>query len=403
MYQITCNDKLIYDLRLNNRIVTSPTLTLELNKTGSLKFTIPSISDTKIDLLNGVLKVYDDGLKIYEGRALYNKKDFYNNNSIECEGILAYLLDSIVRPYEYHNMSVKNYLSTLLINHNSQVEAKKQFQLGNVTVIDNNDSLYRKSENYVNTWSEINEKLINRLGGYLVIREENGVRYLDYLAELNNVNNQIIMFGENLLDISQYLKAEDIRTVIIPIGKDKLTIAEVNEGKDYLENETAIGLYGRIWDTVEFQDVTIPQNLKKKGQAYLDNIINLSLTIELSAIDLGFINVDINKIKLGDWIRVYSKPHNLDNYFQVSKMTLNLEDPSQNKITLGKVINGLIEQRINDTKGIKETITYNKEGIKEELQADIQEVDNKTEINTVKINNTNNTLNKQEKYLILEI
>ena len=356
MYKITVDDDILYDLRMEDKKIINPVLNLELNTSGSLTFSIPPTNDTNINLLNGVIKVFDDDIKIYEGRALDYTKDFYNNKQMTCEGILAYLLDSVVRPYEYHDMSVSDYLNTLINNHNSQVDDEKKFELGNITVIDNNDSLYRKNEGYTNTLDEINEKLVKRLGGYIVIREENGVRYLDYLAEINNSNNQVIRFGENLLDISQYLNAETIRTVIIPVGKDGLTISDVNDGKDYLESATGISLYGKIWDIVKYDDVTIASNLKTKGQAYLDGIVESSLTLELNAIDLSLINVDIQKIKLGDRLRVLSKPHGLDKYMQVTKMTINLEDPSQNTITLGKTVNGIVENTVKDKKDINEVL-----------------------------------------------
>ena len=356
MYKITVDDEILYDLRIEDKKIVNPVLNLELNTSGSLTFSIPPTNNTSINLLNGVIKVFDDDIKIYEGRVLDYTKDFYNNKQMTCEGILAYFLDSVVRPYEYHDMSVSDYLNTLINNHNSQVENEKKFTLGNVTVIDNNDSLYRKNEGYTNTLNEINEKLIKRLGGYLVIREENEVRYLDYLSEINNTNSQVIRFGENLLDISQYLNAETIRTVIIPIGKDGLTISDVNNGKDYLESSTGISLYGKIWDIVKFDDVTIASNLKSKGQAYLDGIVESSLTLELNAIDLNLINVDVEKIKLGDTLRVLSKPHGLDKYMQVTKMTINLEDPSQNSITLGKTVTGIIENTVKDKKDINEVL-----------------------------------------------
>ena len=66
-------------------------------------------------------------------------------------------------------------------------------------------------------------------------------------------------------------------------------------------------------------------------------------------------NVDIESIKIGDWIRVLSKPHKLGQaYFLVTKLDIDLANPSNNKITLGNTIKGLTEKQLNNNKGFKE-------------------------------------------------
>jgi hypothetical protein len=394
MYQITCDDLVLHDLRTEDRRLINPKLTLESNKTGNLTFSIPATHPCygKINILKSVIRVFKDGTKLFEGRALSNQKNFYNTGNIPCEGELAYLLDSIQRPYEVHDYTVMQYLQMLITNHNNSVEDNKHFILGNVTVTDSNNSLYRLNEGYINTWDEIQDKLINKLGGYLIVRYVGNVRYLDYIASYENINSQIIKFGDNILDLTQHLKGGEIKTAIIPLGKDKLTIASVNSGLDYIYNQTAVELYGWIYGTVEFNDVTVASNLKSKGQEYLNNCINLALTIELSAIDLNLIDVNIESIKVGDWIRVLSKPHNLDRLFLVTKLDVDLSNPSNNKITLGDTLKGLTEKQINANKAIKNSVVIKTEGIL-------------SEINTVdgKISATNNTVTRQQKYIIMGV
>lgn len=401
MYQITCDDIVLHDLRTEDRILINPNLTIESNKTGNLTFSIPPTHPCykNINILKSVIRVFKDGTKLFEGRALSNQKDFYNTGQVPCEGELAYLLDSIQRPYEIHDYTVPQYLQMLIDNHNNSVEGNKHFMLGNITVTDSNNSLYRLNEGYVNTWDEIQDKLINRLGGYLQVRYVDNVRYLDYIASYENINSQVIRFGENILDLTQYLKGEDIKTAIIPLGKDKLTIATVNNGKDYIYSQEAVDLYGWIYGTVEFTDVTIASNLKTKGQEYLNNCINLALTIELSAIDLNLIDVNIESIKVGDWIRVLSKPHNLDRLFLVTKLDIDLANPSNNKITLGDTLKGLTEKQINANKDIENSIISNAEGLKSEINS----VDGK--VNTVdgRITTTNTTITKQQKFIIMGV
>lgn len=74
-------------------------------------------------------------------------------------------------------------LEQFLSIHNSAVEEKKCYMLGKVTVTDNNDYISYSNSDYSVMMDAIREKLINTHGGYLLIRYEGNVKYLDYLAD----------------------------------------------------------------------------------------------------------------------------------------------------------------------------------------------------------------------------
>ena len=360
MYQITCDGLILHDVRLENiyRVI-SPKCKLKMNTTGTLTFQIAPVHPyySKIEKLKSEITLTQDGEWIFTGRVLNDEKDFDNIKTIECEGELAYLLDSNQRQAEYHDLSVSGYFTTLIEKHNAAVpEDKKQFTVGIVNVTDNNDSLYRYS-NYENTWSTIKDKLIDRLGGYIRSRHSSdGKRYVDYITDYGNVNDQVINFGENLLDLKQYIKGENIATAIIPLGaviedeeqtdsaiQKRVTIESVNDGKDYVFDQDAVNLYGWVYDTVTFDAVTVPANLLRKGQETLAERKKLTLEIQLNAVDLHLLNVDIEKIKLGDKIRVVSKPHGIDRYMTVSDLTIDISKASGTKIVLGDVITSLTD------------------------------------------------------------
>ena len=110
----------------------------------------------------------------------------------------------------------------------------------------------------------------------------------------------MIQFGENLLDMIREVRGEDLCTVVVPLGakdeetEERLTIASVNNGKDYIEDAEAIALYGRIVKVIEYDDVTLPENLMRKGQSVLNSQRLLSVCITLTAVDLHLLNVDID-------------------------------------------------------------------------------------------------------------
>ena len=160
-----------------------------------------------------------------------------------------------------------------------------------------------------------------------------------------------------------------------------MTISSVNNGKDYIYNEIAVKLFGWLWDTVEYNDVTLPENLLAKGQEYLSSVINESITIELSAVDLHYLNCDIEKFKKGDLVRVISIPHKIDKYFQVSKLSLSLSDQSS-KLTLGQTFSTLTQKSNKENKTIVNTVNILSEETKQNkenislAEASIQRLDN---------------------------
>ena len=114
-----------------------------------------------------------------------------------------------------------------------------------------------------------------------------------------------------------------------------LTIKDVNGGVDYVYSQEAVKSYGWIFKTVKWDDVHVADNLLRKGKEYLSDIQFAQITLTVSAVDLHMLHVDMERIKVLDEIRVTSSPNGLDRFFPVSEMTIYLDKPSNNKLTLG--------------------------------------------------------------------
>lgn len=351
MYRVYCNDSPLYDLRDEDLVLISPIVKIGENTAGSFEFSIlpkhPHYEE--VNELTSVITAYDGDEEIFCGRVVEITKDLYNRKKVICEGELAYFNDSIQRPAKYQGLTVRGYLETLVNIHNQQVKNQgidKTFKVGAVTVQDNNDYVY-KYTNWESTLEVIKTDLLNTYSGYLRIRKENGVRYIDYLADYPNTNTQVIEFGSNLLDFTHDMVASDIVTAVIPLGARLedvtevegldayLTIKDVNGGVDYVYSQEAVKSYGWIFKTVKWDDVHVADNLLRKGKEYLSDIQFAQITLTVSALDLHMLHVDMERIKVLDEIRVTSSPNGLDRFFPVSEMTIYLDKPSNNKLTLG--------------------------------------------------------------------
>ena len=365
MYKVYCDNYLIHDDTVESLKVVAPTLSVELNAVGSFTFTIypehPYFD--RLQKMKSIITVYQDGNIIFRGRILNDVNGFYNEKQVTCEGELAFLIDSIQRPYEFNGTPAELF-TQLIEEHNSMVDEDHQFLVGNITVTDPNDYIARSDSTYQTTWDAIKSKLIDDLGGYLWVRHEQAGTYIDYLEDFNTLSSQKIEFGKNLLELKRTVKASDIFTVIIPLGaevevqtenpedpdnpivtKERVTIVDVNDGKDYLINQDAVNTYGRIVKMVEWKDVTDATNLKTKAQAHLDAAVYLTNSIDLTTADLSSMNSNIRSFRLGTKVQVISEPHGLDEIFLVSKLSIDLTNPSNNKLTLGASFNSLTEKQ----------------------------------------------------------
>lgn len=370
MYQVYCDGQLIHDPRLQGYQLVSPSLSLELNKTGQFTFTLypdhPGYG--AVQKLKSIVEVQKDGAVLFRGRPLSSQEGFYRQQTYTCEGELAFLLDSRVRPFEMAG-GVTELFSYLIQHHNEQVEEAKQFKAGNVTVTDPNDYINRSNVTYETTWDILNTRLLDTLGGYLWVRHEPDGVYLDYLADFPNMSTQRITFGENLLDYARTRDGSEIATALIPLGarltdangkqtEERLTISEVNSGKDYVYDEAAVAQYGWIFDTQTWDDVTQAGNLKQKALEALSEKIKTVDTIEMTAADLSQMDKSFDDFRIGQYVFVDSPPHGLNGEkFLVTKMTLSLSDPSQNKLTFGRVKSSFTEETNRDHQTVGDLIS----------------------------------------------
>ena len=364
MFKAYCNNQIFFNAGISDDALTlaEAKLDLEVGKAGSFTFKIypTNIGYNYFQKFKSYVSLYREDRLIFSGRVLEEKKGFSNEKTIICEGLLAMLNDSIIRPFSFQG-TITEFLTMLINNHNSQVSEDKQFTLGTVTVTDPNNYIARSRESYNSTMALFDDT-VSTLGGYFVVRPENGVLYIDYLEDFTAESGQEVNFGENLLDITKESSGTELITALIPLGAEseetqedgtvirrKLTIESVNDGNDYLTNTEAIEKYGFILGTHEWNDVTRPENLKTKGEAYLAQAVMEKTTINISAVDMAKAGADIDSFLAGEYVNIKSSVHSIDAKMLIKKQSLNLLNPSQNKLTVGDTVAGYVESGVKNT------------------------------------------------------
>lgn len=337
------NRQLIYDPFLVGYELMGLTATTGVNKGGTAEIVMPPRHPAYDRFVSRktIVTIYRNMRLVFRGRALYPQDDFYGTRTITCEGERCFFCDSIVRPYLWQTDPATIFRELVSI-HNAQVDEARRFVVGEITVSDPNEYVRLESEN-AETSSAVLDKLVERVGGYITFTDgADGERVINWLETLSRKSKQRIEFGENLLDFASSGENEDYANCIIPYGaKDeatgkRITIASVNGGRDYLLDETAEAMRGRITVTVTWDGVTLPQNLLNKARQELNTRKLIVSTLTLSAVDLSALNKDIDTFEQGDWVEVYSPPHGVDSDFLLSERKYDFLNPDQDTVTMGK-------------------------------------------------------------------
>ena len=389
MYQITCDGYVLHDARIDELKVINAKCSLEVNKTGLLTFQIHPIHPyyNVIKKHTSQITLYQDDRVLFRGRVLNDDVTFEKIKTIECEGDLSFLLDSIQRKKSYTlkgtTNNVETYLTDLITIHNSQVDDYKKFKIGNITVTDNSENLILASK-YEDTLSLVNTNLIDKFGGYISIRYVGNDKYIDYLSDCIGTCNQIIQFGQNIIDMKTNIKGENIYTALIAVGK-KYSLSSIANGtyegfvkeSDYIYSPEAVEKYGWIWKYINYSSIETKDALMQSAIADLKSHIDTQLTLELTALDLHLLDVSIDRIEVGNAIRCISLPHNIDLMMFVNAMTINLDDPSKTtvKLVLLEQSQNLIQDTLTDNVNKNSPKNDNDDQYQEEFDNVNKEID----------------------------
>jgi len=399
MYQIRCDDYILYDHRDDRLVVLDPKCKLEVNKAGEASFKV--LSDHPyygaLKKLKSIFEIKQDNSIIFRGRMTADSHDFYNQYYVDLEGVLAFTNDSIVSPFKFPedfpdaadaNNVVEYFLKWLIEDvHNGQVKDWQKLKVGTVTVTDPNNVITRSSEKYLCTWEVLKSRLFeSALGGYLCVRYEEDGTYVDYLSSFPLTNTQPIRLGENMLDMTTDSDASETYSAILPIGKDGLTLAELEDGDltsdlvkkgNFIYSKSAVESYGWICVPVDkgtWNDVTEVANLKTKAMDYLTGSgILLSNTITTKAVDLHFSDEQIQSFRIYRNILVDSPAHGVTGVsYPLTKLDIDLFNPQNTTITVGSTARTLVDINADRENNVDVLIQSSKDELKDHVSDQIE-------------------------------
>lgn len=183
----------------------------------------------------------------------------------------------------------------------------------------------------------------------------------DYYTRSENgytkVSDDVIAFEPGVTYYEYYELFDESNLSLTIVGtEDKEYDTGYKKSGDIIYYESAVQKYGWIGGTYENTDITTKEQLIAKSIIALKEQISPKRTIEIKAVDMHLINPDMNPIRIGEYVRVRSKPHNLDSYFLCTSIDLDLNNPENSKYTLGTTFDTLTGQQNKRIKLLNETI-----------------------------------------------
>ena len=367
MYRITYGQYILYDPRganeIDNLVVLDPVIPIAVTGSGVAEFTLlpthPHLAN--IRKLRGIVEVLENDDVIYRGRVVGNTKNFDLSHRISVEGITSCLNDSIIEPYNFPGDFVDDpeyqaaaesgnvvdyYFRWLLGQHNNQVSDEQKILPGNVTVTDPNNYIMRSKEEPAVVADLVKALPESSLGGYIMVRYEADGTSLDYVADLPLTNAQPVEFGQNLLDLIAEYDATETCTAVRPVGKDGLDISLEQDGDvdddivkagNIVYSKSGRQTYGKITKLVQFADTTVAKNLVSSAATWLrSNGLGENETITCTAVDLHLVDSDVASLRVGRHTLVSSLPHGFEKQFPLLEMSLDIINPQNTIITMGR-------------------------------------------------------------------
>lgn len=210
--------------------------------------------------------------------------------------------------------------------------------------VSTNEALsFGDGKNFGVTWDILQSELTDVYGGYFVVRysDDGKTRYLDYLdgERITDENPQAVEFGVNMLDLNNYVKADNIVTRVIAVGYQKKgwwifkSTKTIQETANDREAQSFYGIITRVI-VIDGKSITRQKLLDAANEELRKNLRYYD-GIEVSAVDLRDAGINTERLSWMKKTRIISKPHGIDTQLVLTKVVEPLDAPDKKKFTFG--------------------------------------------------------------------
>ena len=343
----------VYSPFESDRRIISGVYHRETNTIGSLTFSV-LYNHPVYDMFKeykGVIRLYWGTSLIYKFRIIKLRRDFCNTLTIQCEGLLGYLNDSIVKPYVFNvnhsvypahippsSCSPVEFMAELVALHNSMVEAEQRFTFVDETDGAFGDILFTTEQTaYTKTWEELQSKIVQNIGGYIQMRHMGAENMLVFKAALTDSNTQTVRFRQNLKALELETAPRKYATAIYPIS----TYTDSNgarrtlklTGTEYIDKPLLTPIYGRIIECVQYEGINTEVKLREITRRDLNRYIDRGKPIKASATDMSAFDSSVPPLEVDRLTRIISEVNNVDVTVPLNAFDVDILDPRNSTYT----------------------------------------------------------------------
>lgn len=365
----------VFDTRIG-RTVMDGKLNLNESEIDNLQLTVNQNNWLygNVSTFNTHIEVYDDDQLLFRGRAFKESRQMKDSGQFvqefNFESIQNYLQDTSQRWAKIQNKTPKEFFQRLIGIHNSQVPPYKRFNVRNVDVTNSTDNVYRYIEDGATTWDTIKDKLISRLGGYIVVEYKNGVNYIDYLQDIgvSHYEDMPIQLAVNLQSATLEVDSTEVITQLVPLGatiqeddssepnpdtavsQPRVDITTVNNGKDYIDIPELQKEFGIIRKSIDWDDVHDPNILHRKAKSWIQNQLVAQNSWTVNALELpGF-----EKFKVSDRYQLNVQQISKNQLLRITAKEIDFLSPHKSSLTIAEKSQSLSDYQLENNQSKKQ-------------------------------------------------
>lgn len=356
--------------------IIDPQVQKEVNTAGSLSFTVlPTCTRwSEFKRMRCYLDVLVNGYNIFRGRVMSISDDIYNQRTIECEGALAFLMDSAMPPIDidryYDDESAANHqtpaerIDTWLQDYHNYLmgSSYKEFSVGTsqftkLGVTKNNEDEWKFSCQPMGDF--LADICTKKNYGIIRAKVVNGANLLDWLdADYAAIVDNDFVFGDNIIEVTNSTGEIEPYSMLLPLYDGELPYINPFPGSNpyYLVvgNVEAEELFGNIIKIITLEAETGDASHAIDAIEKCNKIFELQNPIFPSSITIkGLDRYIIEKtsgppLDVGDWAPITIPHQNLDKYAMMClSETLNLCHPENNEYSFGTYVSDNEDYKID--------------------------------------------------------
>lgn len=290
------------------------------------------------------------------------------SKTVACVHILSKLNDAAVVGFEDASGNISTMAGRILGIYNANARDEDQIELGYCPV----DGGHREVVHLFSATclDALTQLVVTDAGWSFRTRYYEGKWYLDISDDFGEMSDMDMIFGVNLIDVSQELDSSELYTRIIPIGGAShipdgyvnpqmshlhdpegmpLTLYNYdsnNPGKIYVANTELEKKYPIIAKVVQYDDIaatddtdyrTAQGNLFRRATDDAARLTDIVESYKASALDLARAGYDFSLIELNKMYRIVNNKLDIDTYLQVTSKKTKYDNPAKCELTFGKV------------------------------------------------------------------